>query len=243
MALALTCSLCDVAASLADARSVVYVCDCGRTHIPGGFHIEVRARRVGATARPGRDVRAHEHPDAIPAPTPRERRDPYEVALAGLLAELRPDRSGPYGWGAYDAPPTERPTPASVDRVQESVEVPSIPRGLRLLSTSSAGERLASDLGAAVDVALASVRTSTDPDGAFRLLRGLRLLLWLQREGTLHAGLDALLRAVAGETGTPAQQQAWQAGAGAARGALVHARAEIATAAAVWCAWSEWRVS
>lgn len=132
-----------------------------------------------------------------------------------LLCELRPDKGGPLGWG----PSAEAPvgvgsnwTPAL--RVQTSVEVPAIlPGAFASRATESQAPRL-------------------DPDTT---------LGWLQRHGTLAAGLRPLY-ATCAEARASAEVRAKWAGMAARErlaAAVVHGRKLVREAMAAWWATGE----
>jgi len=151
----------------------------------------------GAAAGAGRaDTRAGapegaEGASSAPQRTPAYRGgvvdSPELVRIRALLYALRPDPRGtPLGWGPYErAPVTEEPRLGALAariRVQTSTPVPSILPGA-----------FASRAGVTAGV-LAAYRidalTWRDPEAA-------EALLWLQRHGTLVAGLAGLYASAA----------------------------------------------
>lgn len=107
---------------------------------------------------------------------------PELVRVRALLYALRPDPRGtPLGWGPYErAPVTEEPRLGALAariRVQTSTPVPTIlPGAFASRAGVTAGTR------AAEGIALLGRR---DPEAG-------EALLWLQRHGTLVAGLAGL---------------------------------------------------
>lgn len=135
------------------------------------------------------------------------------VRVRQLLCELRPDRGGPLGWAADGAPPAAGGsawTPAL--RVQTSVEVPAILPGA---FASQARESRAPRLDPATTLG------------------------WLQRHGTLSAGLRALYADCA-EAMAPAEVRAkWKtlAPRDVLGAAVVYGRKRVLAAMAEW--WRE----
>lgn len=135
------------------------------------------------------------------------------VRVRRLLCELRPDRSGPLGWAADGAAPVgsgSNWTPAL--RVQTSVEVPAIlPGAFASRAVESKAPRL-------------------DPGS---------VLGWLQRAGTLAAGLRALYAACADACATAETRAAWKALGARERlaAAVIAGRKLVLAAMAEW--WRE----
>lgn len=135
------------------------------------------------------------------------------VRVRRLLCELRPDRGGPLGWAADGAPPAAGGsawTPTL--RVQTSVEVPAILPGA---FASQARESTAPRL---------------DPSS---------VLGWLQRHGTLSAGLRALYADCAKACASADARGRWEALAARAQhpAMVVHGRKLVISAMAEW--WRE----
>lgn len=112
---------------------------------------------------------------------------PELVRVRALLYALRPDPKGtPLGWGPYERPPaTEEPRLGALAariRVQTSPEVPSILPGA---FASRAGVTPGTLAAARID----ALALDDEP------LRA--ALFWLQRHGTLAAGLGALYESAA----------------------------------------------
>lgn len=145
---------------------------------------------------------------------------PIDGVLRALLAELRPDRGGPFGW-RFDAraPDDARPSPPPV-RVQSSSEVPAI-----LPGAFAATVRPTRGVLAAHRIEL--IRYADQRAG--------ETLCLLQRRGTLADGAPALLRWLAAEQSTPAEAARWGRTAEQRRdGALVVGRRLTVRAAACW---------
>lgn len=165
-------------------------------------------------------------------PAARREEDAELVRVRGLLCELRPDPTGPLGWGPYDEappPPPEvtdegRSIPgplASRVRVQTSPDPSPIPKdafGGR--APLSGGRRVAE-----------RIHGLSDRESA-------RTLNWLQRHGTLARGLGELYRAVGQALATTEQRERWKASTAAALdGPRVVGRRRVSEAARVW--WGE----
>jgi len=125
-----------------------------------------------------------------PSPVPQAARltrveDAELVRVRRLLTELRPDRGGPLGWAADGAPPValgSNWTPTL--RVQTSVEVPAI---------------------------LPGAFASQTPESRAPRLDPASTLGWLQREGTLSAGLRSLYAACGWALAAAAARAKWEA--------------------------------
>ena len=135
------------------------------------------------------------------------------VRVRRLLCELRPDKGGPLGWAADGQAPVAMGsnwTPAL--RVQTSVEVPAIlPGAFASRAVESKAPRL-------------------DPSS---------VLGWLQRAGTLAAGLRALYAACADACATAETRAAWKALGARERlaAAVIAGRKLVMGAMATW--WRE----
>ena len=134
------------------------------------------------------------------------------VRVRRLLTELRPDKGGPLGWAADGQAPAalgSNWTPAL--RVQTSVEVPAIlPGAFAAQAPESKAPRL-------------------DPSS---------VLGWLQRAGTLAAGLRALYAACADARAAVDVRARWKAlpGRQGLAAAVVHGRRLVREAMAEWWA-------
>ena len=138
--------------------------------------------------------------------------DAEVVEVRRLLCELRPDKGGPLGWSADGAAPAAGGSAwTPVLRVQTSVEVPAILPGA---FASGARESSAPRL---------------DPDST---------LGWLQRHGTLAAGLRALYAACADARAAVDVRARWKAlpGRQGLAAAVVHGRRLVREAMAEWWA-------
>lgn len=128
--------------------------------------------------------------------------DPPElVRVRALLYALRPDPRGtPLGWGPYERPPaTEEPRLGALAariRVQTSPEVPSILPGA---FASRAGVTPGTRAAARID----ALALDDEP------LRA--ALFWLQRHGTLAAGLGALYESAALALADAETREGWDA--------------------------------
>ena len=112
------CPHCPGALERHQATGFVVVCDCGAVHAPDGWRwpreaaenlIANAANASGASdsARGGAILA-----QSVAAPSRPTPEDPDEVRVRRLLCELRPDASGPLGWGPCDEVPTQEPTRA-----------------------------------------------------------------------------------------------------------------------------------
>lgn len=153
-----------------------------------------------------------------PSRTPPEARrthveDDELVRVRRLLSELRPDRGGPLGWAADGEPPAPSGSawkPAL--RVQTSVEVPAILPG----------------------AFMGGARESHAPR-----LDPATTLGWLQRAGTLAAGLRGLYKDCANACAKPEARAKWEALPARDQHAatVVHGRRLVLAAMAEW--WRE----
>ena len=209
----MTC--CDPTIALVQARRQDATCPaCGESYLAD------LSARVPRPATQRTDARVQVADEAVlrPSQVPPVARlthteDAVLVRVRRLLCELRPDRGGPLGWAADGAPPAAGGsawTPTL--RVQTSVEVPAILPG-----------------------AFASqARESTAPR-----LDPATTLGWLQRHGTLSAGLRALYADCA-EAMAPVEVRAkWKALAprDVLGAAVVYGRKRVLAAMAEW--WRE----
>jgi hypothetical protein len=179
-------------------------------------HIEAPSRPCGAA--PDARVQVADEARLSPSTVPPGARithveDAELVRVRRLLTELRPDKGGPLGWAPDGAPPAaggSNWTPTL--RVQTSVEVPAIlPGAFASQARESAAPRL-------------------DPATT---------LGWLQRFGTLSAGLRALYADCA-EAMAPTEVRAkWKALAprDVLGAAVVYGRKRVLAAMAEW--WRE----
>ena len=218
---------CQATADYVREHAVAASCpDCGEQYgpidrvalVPAAPTVEAYAPR--RTSQPGAqpDARVsvvHEPRPSSTAPVARltHVEDAELVRVRRLLCDLRPDRGGPLGWAPDGQPPApggSNWTPAL--RVQTSPDVPSILPGA---FASQAPESRAPRL---------------DPDTT---------LGWLQRHGTLAAGLRALY-ALCAEARAPVDVRArWAALPGRERlaGVVVYGRKLVLAAMAEW--WRE----
>ena len=209
---------------------------CQREHAP---------RDVGpVTRREGRDLRAED-----PRPEPSRPREPRSsepeglVRVRRLLCELRPDQRGPFGWPSDGEPPKiEEPTLGALAgriRVQCSEEVPAIPPdAFASAARSTAGSAIAARLDREellLTHRLAHPGPRDVPTETRAALRGVVALSWLQRCGTLRAGVEALHRGLAFALGSEMQKVRWKSAApGAARGAVAWGAARVDEAITTW---------
>jgi len=136
-----------------------------------------------------------------------------------LLCELRPESDGPLGWGPYDLPPNDTPKPTPPVRVQNGAGECDIPRG--------AFVRPSVEL-------LGEVRRRLDRVADVDELAG-RVLVYLQRRGTLARGYAALAVGVAYEVADAARLAAWHADQSRAWDrARLWGAARVEAAAAAW---------
>lgn len=206
---------CDPTIALVQARRQDATCPaCGESYLAD------LSATVPRPAAPRTDARVQVADEAVlrPSQVPPVARlthteDDELVRVRRLLCELRPDRGGPLGWAADGAPPAAGGsawTPTL--RVQTSVEVPAILPGA---FASQARESTAPRL---------------DPSS---------VLGWLQRHGTLSAGLRALYADCA-EAMAPVEVRAkWKALAprDVLGAAVVYGRKRVLAAMAEW--WRE----
>lgn len=206
---------CDPTIALVQARRQDATCPaCGESYLAD------LSATVPRPAAPRTDARVQVADEAVlrPSHVPPVARlthteDDELVRVRRLLCELRPDRGGPLGWAADGAPPAAGGsawTPTL--RVQTSVEVPAILPGA---FASQARESTAPRL---------------DPSS---------VLGWLQRHGTLSAGLRALYADCA-EAMAPVEVRAkWKALAprDVLGAAVVYGRKRVLAAMAEW--WRE----
>ncbi|MDO9016663.1 MAG: hypothetical protein Q8S73_43045 [Deltaproteobacteria bacterium] len=229
---------CQATAAYVRAHAVAASCpDCGEQYgpidrvalVPAAPTVEAYAPRRGSQPGAQPDARVQvadegrlrvptsETGESIERPSRPGRvtsvEDAELVRVRRLLCDLRPDRGGPLGW----APDGQPPAPGGsnwtpVLRVQTSPDVPSILPGA---FASQAPESRAPRL---------------DPDST---------LGWLQRHGTLAAGLRALY-ALCAEARAPVDVRArWAALPGRERlaGVVVYGRKLVLAAMAEW--WRE----
>lgn len=241
------CDLCPEARASSARRPGLVECVCGQVYRAGVAHDGrlvplVRLPHGGGPAL----LVFHADPDApeVPRTSPR-RPSPRAVEAAelvtvrALLAELRPFRGGPLGWGPEALPPDA--PPATLDevgregrpvfgplvrvamRVQASPEVPSILPG---------AFRAQAELAALSPAEQRALSLWSSPRASTATLR------WLQQHGTLGAGLPALYEAVALALGGDRVAR-WRAlDAGSARVARrAWGRDQVRAAMAVW--WNE----
>lgn len=151
---------------------------------------------------------------------------PELVRVRALLYALRPDpRGAPLGWGPHEKPPTtEEPRMGALAariRVQTSPEVPAIlPGAFASRAGVTAGTRAAARIDA--------LALDDEP------LRA--TLFWLQRHGTLAAGLGALYESAALALGSAERHAAWKALDAARQTAARrgYGRARVLRAADLW---------
>jgi hypothetical protein len=206
---------CDPTIALVQARRQDATCPaCGESYLAD------LSARVPRPVTPHADARVQVADEAVlrPSQVPPVARlthteDDELVRVRRLLCELRPDRGGPLGWAADGAPPAAGGSAwTPVLRVQTSVEVPAILPGA---FASQAQESRAPRL---------------DPSS---------VLGWLQRHGTLSAGLRALYADCA-EAMAPVEVRAkWKtlAPRDVLGAAVVYGRKRVLAAMAEW--WRE----
>jgi hypothetical protein len=189
-------SCCDPTIALVCAASPVRVCPvCGETYYLAPSLTPLSSR---PEPRPGLDLGVGEVPEPSARRSSVRVRDPEaaEVALVRrLLCELRPETDGPLGWGPYDLPPAEQVKPTPPIRVQNGAGECDIPRG--------AFQR-------AIVEPLAEVRKRLDRVGDVDELAA-RVLVHLQRRGTLAHGYAALAVGVAHAVADQTRLRAWHA--------------------------------
>lgn len=212
------CPHCPGALARHQETGAVIICDCGTVHAPEGWRWPSETATATATPAAAPSATWTAGPRAT-TPEVRQAEDPEEVRVRRLLCELRPDRTGPLGWGPYDTPPREeaqRPLPPV--RVQCGVSIPT--PGL-----SSGFSR--SEPCAAVTDRLVSL--------GFWDRSSAEILQWLRVNGSLSRGLVALYRAV-GEAFPPSPPpESWRGSPAARReGVTGYGRRGVARAAAVW---------
>lgn len=229
------CDGCAVAASRAAETGDVVECVCGRRYSPA------RAPHAAPRREPPRLVYvAPEEPGSAPR-RPREARssEPEGVTrLRRLLCALRPDRRGPFGWAwDGDRPSDERPS-ATPERVQSTAEVPAIPvDAFATAAAPTAGAAIAVriDREAGRLIHALTHLKGAELAAARVALRGVTALSWLQRNGTLRWGPDAVYREMAFSLGREEQVARWKSdAAGAARGAVVWGAARVDEAVTTW---------
>ena len=230
------CDVCSTAAARAVETGDVVECVCGRRYTPA------HAPHASPRREPPRLV--YVAPDEEPASGPRRPREarssePEGVTrLRRLLCALRPDKRGPFGWAwDGDRPSDERPS-ATPERVQATAEVPAIPAdAFATAAAPTAGAALAVRLDREAGRLIhALTRLEGAELAAARVaLRGVTALSWLQRNGTLRWGPDAVYRELAFSLGREEQVARWKSdAAGAARGAVVWGAARVDEAVATW---------
>lgn len=197
----------------------VVICDCGVVHAPEGWRWprEAPAPRPEALALPIPSAGAPA--DARPAPE-----DPDEVRVRRLLCELRPDASGPLGWGPCDEVPSQEPTralpPVRVDGGGGrggDVPVGAFTRRVGASAGTEAWERV-------------QRLRATAPEAG-------EALAYLQTRGTLARGLVALLGDLGAAVATDAERRRWTTPRACVEGPRVVGRARVALACAAW--WGE----
>lgn len=186
----LTCRTCAEAAARAERSGAIYVCECDAVHVPSGRRSAVRIE-----PRAGLDLAVGE----VPAPKRQALRLVDESAVVvrvrGLLCELRPETSGPLGWGPYDLPPDDVAKITPPVRVQNGSTARDIPAG--------AFQRTPLDL-------VGQVRRRIDAVAAVDPLAA-SVLVHLQRRGTLKHGHGALCVGVAHACADGARVAKWAA--------------------------------
>lgn len=205
---------CARAISTVAALRIAAVCSaCGARYVPA-------ARSRAVEPRPGLDVRDPPPPRARPSKARSTEPESAEVALVRrLLCELRPESSGPLGWGPYDLPPPDEVRPTPPIRVQNSAADVDIPRG--------AFQRPVVEL-------LSEVRRTIDAVSGADELAG-RVLVHLQRRGTLRHGFAALCVGVAHAVADRARLDRWHADPVRAwERARIWGAARVEAAAAAW---------
>jgi hypothetical protein len=189
-------SCCDATIAHVSATHRTSTCPtCGETYFYATSLSPISPR---PEPRPGLDLGVGEVPEPSARRSSVRVRDPEaaEVALVRrLLCELRPETDGPLGWGPYDLPPAEQVKPTPPIRVQNGAGECDIPRG--------AFQRQ-------IVEPLAEVRKRLDRVGDVDELAG-RVLVHLQRRGTLAHGYAALAVGVAHAVADAARLGAWHA--------------------------------
>lgn len=160
---------------------------CSTTYHPHGPTVEARESAVHpAASRVANDTRPSR-------PSLHVFDDPDLVAARELITALRPDPSGPFGWGASEKAPVLEPLRVPV-LVQCSLAAAVAPRGAFAPRSSALPS---ADVHARIDQLHAS-----DP-------RAGMACAWLQRYGTLVDGLGAMLVALAREVAPADVQDRW----------------------------------
>lgn len=251
------CDGCAIACAQAAATGDTVICTCGSLHLAPGLD-DLRLPRATPSPSVVRTIpgRTEREPRVSARRFERQHEDATTTGVRRLLCELRPDASGPFGWGPEASPPDRDEDPlgamAKRIRVQCSVIVPAIiptafasaagtTRGVliaRLLEREAS--RLEDLLTMSADAyARATGRTVETRAPLAVRLRGVRSLAWLQRNGSLRSGADALYAALAMSIAEKAHRARWEsASAGAWRGAVVWGAARCDEAAQVWDALS-----
>ncbi len=160
---------------------------CQTTYHPHGPAAEARESAVHpAASRVANDTRPSRPSLHIPD-------DPELIAARELITALRPDPSGPFGWGASEKAPALEPLRVPV-LVQCSLAAVVAPRGAFALRSSTLPS---ADVHARIDQLLV-----TDA-------RAGMACAWLQRYGTLVDGLGELLVALARELAPSDVRDRW----------------------------------
>lgn len=176
--------------TVASLRTAAVCGVCGARYVPGPLP------RVPVVLRPGLDVRDPPPPRARPSRMRTTEPESAEVTqVRRLLCELRPESSGPLGWGPYELPPPEEVRPTPPVRVQNGAPDVDIPSG--------AFQRPCAELLSEVRRAIDLVSGTDDTAG--------RVLVHLQRRGTLHHGFAALCVGVAHAVADRERLDRWRA--------------------------------
>ena len=218
---------CDATVALVARLATASACpECGERYMPDdATRVTTDVLALAADAAQEPQERPFLAPDARvsvahaprPSSTPPVARlthveDAEVVEVRRLLCELRPDKGGPLGWSADGCAPVGGGSAwTPVMRVQTSVEVPAIlPGAFASGARESAAPRL-------------------DPDST---------LGWLQRHGTLAAGLRPLYATCAEARASVEVRAKWEGLATRDRlaAAVVHGRRLVRGAMAEW--WS-----
>lgn len=254
------CEGCAIACAQAAATGDTVICACGSVHLAPGLE-DLHLPRVSPSppvvmAIPGRTV--HE-PRVSARRFERQHEDTATTGVRRLLCELRPDASGPFGWGPEASPPDRDEDPLGAlalrIRVQCSVIVPAIlPTAFASAAGTTRGvliarllEREASRLEDLLTMSPEAYARATGKEVETRAplavrLRGVRSCAWLQRRGSLRSGAEVLYAALATALAEPSQRARWEsASAGAWRGAVVWGAARCDEAVRVWDALADER--
>lgn len=219
------CPHCPGALERHQATGLVVVCDCGAVHAPDGWRWPTAATATGtATSSPRTAPSAVPAPTAATATTRPAPEDPDEVRVRRLLCELRPDATGPLGWGPCDEVPSQEPA-----------------RALPPVRVDGGGGR-GGDVPAGAFLRRVGASAGTEAWERVQRLRVMapeagEALAYLQTRGTLARGLVTLLGELGATLATDTERRRWTTARQHVEGARVVGRARVALACAVW--WGE----